>query len=114
MPGPHAAHVPREGESHPSKLVDVAEHRGQRILILRHGKPAATIVAVNVAEQSTRHRVMTPAQAEVFLNEIAALAPRPRRVDVRDVSALARVRLHSVREAEKRAGTSIESARRSL
>src|SRR4051812_44352891 len=34
---------------HLSELVDEAEHRGKRILILRHGKPAAAIVPVEVA-----------------------------------------------------------------
>lgn len=32
-----------------SELVDAAEHHGQRIVILRHGKPAAAIVPVDVA-----------------------------------------------------------------
>lgn len=36
-------------KAHLSELVDDAEHRGKRILILRHGKPAAAIVPVEVA-----------------------------------------------------------------
>ena len=32
-----------------SELVDQAEHHGQRVVILRHGKPAAAIVPVEVA-----------------------------------------------------------------
>ena len=32
-----------------SALVDAAEHRGVRIVILRHGKPAAALVPVDVA-----------------------------------------------------------------
>jgi prevent-host-death family protein len=36
-------------KAHFSELVDLAEHKGQRILILRHGKLAAAIVPVNVA-----------------------------------------------------------------
>ncbi len=31
-------------KAHLSELVDEAEHRGKRIMILRHGKPAAAIV----------------------------------------------------------------------
>jgi prevent-host-death family protein len=38
-----------EAKAHLSKLVDDAEHRGKRILILRHGKPAAAIVPLSVA-----------------------------------------------------------------
>ncbi|MGH7895678.1 MAG: hypothetical protein ACREQL_13485 [Candidatus Binatia bacterium] len=30
-------------------MVDAAEHHGQRIVILRHGKPAAAVVPVDVA-----------------------------------------------------------------
>lgn len=36
-------------KAHLSELVDEAEHKGARILILRHGKPAAAIVPVSVA-----------------------------------------------------------------
>ncbi|HEY8089901.1 MAG TPA: type II toxin-antitoxin system Phd/YefM family antitoxin [Polyangiaceae bacterium] len=64
-----------EAKAHLSELVDAAEHRGQRILILRHGKPAAAIVPVRVAEEGARPRSMTQAQAEAFLDEIAASAP---------------------------------------
>jgi prevent-host-death family protein len=64
-----------QAKAHLSELVDAAEHRGQRILILRHGKPAAAIVPVRVAEEGTKSRVMTQSQAEAFLDGIAALAP---------------------------------------
>lgn len=33
-----------EAKAHLSQLVDAAEHHGARVLILRHGKPAAAIV----------------------------------------------------------------------
>ena len=79
-----------KAKAHLSELVDAAEHRGQRILILRHGKPAAAIVPVKVAEESARHRLMTQAQAEAFLDEIAASAPR---VDMSIDEALGRNRL---------------------
>lgn len=41
-----------EAKSHLSELVDAAEHHGQRVLILRRGRPAAAIVPVAVAEKS--------------------------------------------------------------
>jgi prevent-host-death family protein len=66
-----------KAKAHLSELVDAAEHRGQRILILRHGKPAAAIVPVRLAEESTkRSGVMTEAQAEAFLDDIVASAPK--------------------------------------
>ena len=64
-----------KAKAHLSELVDAAEHRGRRILILRHGKPAAAIVPVRVAEESARRCLMTVAQAEAFLDDIAASAP---------------------------------------
>jgi prevent-host-death family protein len=36
-------------KAHLSELVDLAEHKGHRVLILRHGKPAAALVPVDVA-----------------------------------------------------------------
>ncbi len=39
-----------------SALVDEAEHKGRRILILRHGKPSAAIVPVSVAVAPVRVR----------------------------------------------------------
>jgi prevent-host-death family protein len=62
-------------KAHLSELVDAAEHRGQRILILRHGKPAAAIVPVRVAEGMTKRHVMTEAEAVAFLDEVATMAP---------------------------------------
>jgi prevent-host-death family protein len=38
-----------EAKARLSALVDEAEHKGRRILILRHGKPSAAIVPVGVA-----------------------------------------------------------------
>ena len=38
-----------EAKAHISELVDQAEHRGKRTIILRHGKPAAAIVPVDIA-----------------------------------------------------------------
>jgi prevent-host-death family protein len=59
-------------KAHLSELVDAAEHRGQRILILRHGKPAAALVPVALAERASAVRPMTEAQAEAFLDGLAA------------------------------------------
>jgi prevent-host-death family protein len=77
-------------KAHLSELVDAAEHRGQRILILRHGKPAAAIVPVGVAERASKARPMTEAQAEALLDDLAAGAsPSEMSVD----EALGRSRL---------------------
>ena len=49
----HNGHMKRtslaKAKAHLSALVDEAEHHRKRILILRHGKPAAAIVPVDVA-----------------------------------------------------------------
>jgi prevent-host-death family protein len=37
-------------KAHISELVDQAEHHNARVILLRHGKPAAAIVPVNVAQ----------------------------------------------------------------
>jgi prevent-host-death family protein len=79
-----------KAKAHLSELVDAAEHRGQRILILRHGKPAAAIVPVRIAEESAKHRLMTEAEAEAFLDTVAASAPV---VDMSINEALGRNRL---------------------
>ncbi|AUX27461.1 uncharacterized protein SOCEGT47_080520 [Sorangium cellulosum] len=41
-----------EAKAHLSALVDDAQHHKKRTLILRHGKPAAAIVPVDVAVRS--------------------------------------------------------------
>ena len=79
-----------KAKAHLSELVDAAQHRGQRILILRHGKPAAAIVPVKVAERSAARRLMTEAQAKAFLDSIAASAPA---LDISIDEALGRDRL---------------------
>jgi prevent-host-death family protein len=45
-------------KAHLSELVDLAEHKGQRVIILRHGVPAAALVPVDVA---IGHRDVAPA-----------------------------------------------------
>ncbi|MGH7440980.1 MAG: type II toxin-antitoxin system Phd/YefM family antitoxin [Polyangiaceae bacterium] len=52
-----------EAKAHISELVDWAEHRGERIVILRHGKPAAAIVPVAVAAPP-RHRAKRAMDAD--------------------------------------------------
>jgi prevent-host-death family protein len=43
-------------KTHLSELVDQAEHKNKRILILRHGKPAAAIVPVSRSRRQRRPR----------------------------------------------------------
>ncbi len=59
-------------KAHLSEVVDQAEHRGRKILILRHGKPAAAVVPVSVARGRRSRAIMTPEQAERRLDELAA------------------------------------------
>lgn len=59
-------------KAHLSEVVDQAEHRGKKILILRHGKPAAAIVPVSIARGRPRGAFMGPDEAERRLDELAA------------------------------------------
>jgi prevent-host-death family protein len=72
----HIGHVEKRSfadvKAHLSEVVDRAEHRGKKILILRHGKPAAAIVPVSVARSRRRRAVMTPEEAERRLDDLAA------------------------------------------
>jgi prevent-host-death family protein len=62
-----------EAKSHLSALVSEAQHRGRRILILRHGKPSAAIVPVEVAlmptppRKSRKRRSLTSKQVSDLL-----------------------------------------------
>lgn len=59
-------------KAHLSELVDAAEHKGKRIIILRHGKPAAAIVPVDVATpKPARAKPMSAAEAKALLAELA-------------------------------------------
>ncbi|HEY2518385.1 MAG TPA: type II toxin-antitoxin system Phd/YefM family antitoxin [Polyangiaceae bacterium] len=61
-----------EAKAHLSELVDEAEYRGKRIVSLRHGKPAAAIVPVDVATpKPPRAKPLTAADAKVLLDELA-------------------------------------------
>ena len=59
-------------KAHLSEVVDQAEHRGKRVLILRHGKPAAAIVPVSVARGTRPRRALSEEQADRRLDELAA------------------------------------------
>ncbi len=67
-------------KAHLSELVDAAEHHGTRIIILRHGKPAAAIVPVNVAapppQRSKRISVVKVARSvKAFVLEFSEAEP---------------------------------------
>lgn len=69
----HNGHMTRRSlahaKAHLSELVDEAEHRGKRIVILRHGKPAAAIVPVEVAlPTKSKVKRMSAAEARAFFD----------------------------------------------
>jgi prevent-host-death family protein len=70
-----------QAKAHISELVDQAEHHGKRTLILRHGKPAAAIVPVDVAtpKPPSVRDAMTEDDArrsvEAFIREFSAAEP---------------------------------------
>ena len=70
----HTGHVRKaslaEAKAHLSELVDEAEHRGKRIMILRHGKPAAAIVPVAVVTR--KRRTKRALSEEEVLRSVAA------------------------------------------
>jgi prevent-host-death family protein len=68
-----------EAKTHLSALVDEAEHHHKRILILRHGKPAAAIVPVAVAVPAKRR--LSSAQIDELFAELGRAAPRVSAVD---------------------------------
>jgi prevent-host-death family protein len=68
-----------EAKAHLSALVDEAEHRHNRILILRHGKPAAAIVPVDVAFPP-QHR-LSRAEIEQLFAGLGSAEPRASAVD---------------------------------
>lgn len=74
-----------EAKAHLSELVDEAEHHGRRVIILRHGKPAAAIVPVAVAVPPAAVPRMTEAQAKRsiahFVDELSALDPESSAVE---------------------------------
>jgi len=74
-----------EAKAHLSELVDAAEHKGARILILRHGKPAAALVPARVVLGSRRKR-RRPSDAEIAALH-AAVGPGDHESAVADLLA---------------------------
>ena len=59
-----------DAKAHLSDLVDQAEHKKKRIVILRHGKPAAAIVPVEVAAPKRRRpKAMTDDEIRTFFED---------------------------------------------
>jgi prevent-host-death family protein len=74
-----------DAKAHLSELVDEAERRGKRILILRHGKPAAALVPIAVAiPKPPKPKPMTAAASKAFLDELAVIGD-PEGEAVRDL-----------------------------
>lgn len=73
-PTGHIGHMQKrsfaEVKAHLSEVVDQAEHRGKKILILRHGKPAAAIVPVSVAQGRASRPALTRDEAERRIDEL--------------------------------------------
>lgn len=70
----HIGHMERRSfadvKAHLSEVVDQAEHRGKKILILRHGKPAAAIVPVAAAQVRRARLAMSQEEVEQRLAEL--------------------------------------------
>jgi prevent-host-death family protein len=86
----HNGHVRKtslaHAKAHLSELVDAAEHNGKRIVILRHGKPAAALVPVDVAAPKpvvTKAMGAREAQRSIraFIAEFSAAEPEVSAVD---------------------------------
>lgn len=58
-------------KAHLSELVDDVEHRGKRVVIQRHGKPAAALVPVDVAAPERRPTRMSAADIRALFAELA-------------------------------------------
>jgi prevent-host-death family protein len=59
-------------KAHLSEVVDQAQHRGKKVVILRHGKPAAAIVPVAAAQTRRGSPALSLAEAQQRLDELAA------------------------------------------
>jgi prevent-host-death family protein len=64
-------------KAHLSELVDEAEHKRKPVLILRHGKPAAALVPVEVVlgDKPAAARPMSADESHALLDELAASTP---------------------------------------
>ena len=85
-----------EAKAHFSKLVDLAEHKGQRTVVYRHGKPAAAIVPVDVAIKADRP-LMSEDEAYAFLDAMLAAATPVKDSGESIADALGRTRLDWIR-----------------
>jgi prevent-host-death family protein len=63
-----------EAKAHLSALVDEAEHHNKRTLILRHGKPVAAIVPLDVAVPSAPR--LSKQEIERLFAALGSTAPR--------------------------------------
>src|SRR5438132_54302 len=61
-----------KAKAHISELVDQAEHHGKRVLILRHGKPAAAIVDIEVVSALVRRGAAPTRVAHFFEKHFSA------------------------------------------
>ncbi|MFO0745218.1 MAG: type II toxin-antitoxin system Phd/YefM family antitoxin [Myxococcota bacterium] len=68
-----------EAKAHLSTLVDDAQHHHKRTLILRHGKPAAAIVPVEVAAEG--RRPLSADEIELLFAGLGSAAPETSAVD---------------------------------
>ena len=59
-------------KAHLSELVDDAEHRGKRTMILRHGKPAAVLVPVAVAIPTKPKGILTREEIDAIFEALWA------------------------------------------
>ena len=62
-----------KAKAHLSRLVDLAEHKRQPVLILRHGKPAAALVPVDLVLGAVPPPAapMTDEQVRTFFDDAA-------------------------------------------
>jgi prevent-host-death family protein len=61
-------------KAHLSELVDLAEHKHQAVLILRHGKPAAALVPIDLVPGALKvpsPPAMTEEQVRAFFEDAA-------------------------------------------
>lgn len=65
-----------KAKAHLSELVDEAQHRGHPVIILRHGKPAAALVPVELAIRPSIKAALDADEAERRLDELARVMTR--------------------------------------
>lgn len=75
-----------EAKSHLSALVDDAEHHRRRTIILRHGKPAAAIVPLEVAVAAERARAagrprLSADESEAVFADLGTVSPEASAVE---------------------------------